>query len=124
MKLEDLIDKKVWSSMQGIALVDLNEDYFFIRSRFGNKITHNIGMAYLSGKQLWYAYPDIIASKIKTGRAPKIIKAYKFVPVGLQPTLKSIKLFGLSVDPRTTNFIKLLIEHRLESKRKSDFSHD
>ncbi len=118
IKLEDLTNKNVWSNLQGIGLVELNEDYFPIRSRFGGKITHNIGMAYLSGKQLWYTYADIIASKIKTGKAPKIIKAYRFLPVGLQPTLKPTKLFGLCVDPRTTDFIKLLIEHRLEVKEK------
>ena len=124
IKLKDLANKETWSKLQGIALVELQDDYFPLRAKYGNKTVHNIGVNYISGKQLWYAYPDIIASKIRTGRTPKIIRAIRFVPQGLQPTLKPTKLFGMDVDPRTTDFIKLLIEHRLEVQEKLKTDQD
>jgi len=126
VKLEDLTDLAIWrSKLRGIALIDVGaggDDIFPIRGKFGTKIVAGIGVNYVRGKQLWFSYPDIVASKLLSGKVPKIIKSYKFVPHGIQSTLTPIKLFGKMINPRETDLIKYLIERRLEIKKmlKSD----
>ena len=43
------------------------------------------------------SYPDIIASKLLTGKIPKAIKAFRFVPRGKQSNLSTITLFGKDI---------------------------
>jgi hypothetical protein len=118
IKLEDLTDLAIWrSKLRGIALVELDDDVFPIRGKFGTKVVSGIGVNYAKGKQLWFSYPDIVGSFLLSGKVPKIVKSYKFVPRGIQPTLKPIKLFGKIIDPRETDLIKYLVERRLEIKK-------
>ena len=118
VKLDDLTDKNLWKRLNGIALVDMDNDILPLRAKYGNKITYNIGLNYAKGKALWYTYPDIIASKLLTGKLPKIVKAYRFVPIGKQDNLSEITLFDNKLYPKKDDFIKHLIEHRLKVKQK------
>ena len=120
VKLEDLTDLAIWrSKLRGIALVELDDDVFPIRGKFGTKIVSGIGINYAKGKQLWFSYPDIVAAKLLgNGRVPRVIKTYKFVPHGgIQSGLKPIRLFGNLIDPLKTDLIKYLIERRLQIKK-------
>jgi hypothetical protein len=119
VKLEDLTENKIWSSeLRGLALVRVNNDIFPIRGLYGAKVVTGIGVNIAKGAELWFSYPDIVASKLLTdGKIPEIIKAYKIVPKGIQPTLKPIKLFGKTIDPTKTDLIKYLIERRLQIKK-------
>jgi hypothetical protein len=119
--LSDLQDKGVWRKFRGIALVKADADIFPIRAKYGNKTVYNIGINKVKGK-LYYAYPDIIATKLLTGKVPKIVKAYRFVSKGVQKDLKPIELFDKTIDTRKTSLIKAMIEHRLEVKEK--LKHD
>ena len=105
-------------NVQWKALVDVDNDILPLRANYNGKIVYNIGLNYAKGKALWYTYPDIIASKLLTGKTPKIIKAFRFVPKGKQNSLSMINLFGKSVHPENVDFIRYLIEHRLEIKQK------
>ena len=116
VKLEDLTNKEIWKSFKGFCLIETDSDILPLRARYGGKLVPNISLNNISGKQLWYAYPDVVASKILSGKVPKIIKSYKYVIHGKQ-TLKPVKLFGKIID-ENTDFIKMLIEHRLEVKEK------
>ena len=65
---------------------------------------------------------DLIASKLLTGILPTIEKAITFAPVGIQQNIpdEKIEIFkGVTVNPRKENFIKQLIEKRLEMKQSS-----
>ncbi len=118
IQLNDLTDKDLWKTLNGIALVDVDNDILPLRAKYNGKIAYNIGLNYAKGKALWYTYPDIIASKLLTGKKPKIIKAFRFVPKGKQSNLHTINLFGKSIHPENDDFIRYLIEHRLEIKQK------
>ncbi len=118
VRLEDLNDKSIGPKLRGMGLVRLNDDIFPIRGKYGNKIVTSIGVNYAKGKELWFSYPDIVASKLLTGRVPELVKTCRFKPVGIQPGLRPIKLFGNYVDPRKTDLIKYLIEHRLQIKER------
>ncbi|MDE1825337.1 MAG: hypothetical protein KGH61_01675 [Candidatus Micrarchaeota archaeon] len=118
IQLDDLTNKDLWKTLNGIALVDVDNDILPLRAKYNGKIAYNIGLNYAKGKALWYTYPDIIASKLLTGKAPKIIKAFRFVPKGKQSNLNTINLFGKNIEPEKDDFIRYLIEHRLEVKQK------
>ena len=119
VKLEDLTDKALWSSkLRGVALVRVDEDVFPIRGLYGNKVVTGIGVNYVKGAELWFAYPDIVVSVLLSGgKVPEVVKAYRLVPKGVQPGLKPIQLFGSIVDPSKTDLIKYLIERRLRIKK-------
>ena len=99
-----------------------------VRSGYGSKKAQNIGVNYLKstdGTSLWYTLSDLIASKLLTGHTPIIEKAITFAPVGMQQNIsdEEIEIFkGVTVNPRKENFIKELIEKRLEMKRPSENS--
>jgi len=118
VQLNDLTDRDLWKLLNGIALVDMDNDILPLRAKYGGKLAYNIGLNYAKGKALWYTYLDIIASKLLTGKTPKIIKAYRFEPKGKQGNFNSINLFGKRIDPQKDDFIRYLIEHRLEVKQK------
>lgn len=118
VRLEDLTDNETWASkLCGIGLVEVDDDIFPIRKRYGDKVVTSIGVNYARGARLWFSYADIVAAKLLgDGRVPKLIKTYKFVPYGVQQGLKPIQLFGNVIDPSKTDLIKFLIERRLKIK--------
>jgi hypothetical protein len=73
-----------------------------------------------SKKPIWYAGPDLVASKILTGKAPEIIKAYKVSVKGRQNGLRNVNLGGaVEVVPAYEDFYRKVIEQRISNK-KSD----
>ena len=62
---------------------------------------------------LWFSLPDIIASQLITGRAPRIVDAFRLDAVGKLEELKPISLrSAISVDPAKQDFFKVVIEQR------------
>lgn len=120
-KLEDIQNKENWKKLQGIVLVEPNEDIFPVRSKYGQQNVWNVGVNYLTSKiPLWYSITDVIASNLYTGKTPKILKAYQFVPVGMQKGLKAIEILGLKINPYKQDLFKELIEYRQKLKDKRD----
>ena len=70
------------------------------------------------GTSLWFALPDVIASKLLTGKIPIIEDAITFVPKGMQgfPSENTEILKDVFVNPAKEDFIKQIIEKRLELK--------
>jgi hypothetical protein len=69
---------------------------------------------------LWYSIADVLASKLYTGKTPKIIQAYKFVPVGMQKGLNSINIQGIQIDPYKDDLFKKLVEYRKQLQNQKD----
>ena len=114
-RLESLHDMSWWSGMTTICQVQPDEDIFPVRAKY-NGVSRNIGVNYVhSDTPLWYTLADCLASKLLTGRAPKIIQAIHFYPKGQQRNLRSIDLLGnpkFVVEPKTTDLYRRLIELR------------
>lgn len=71
-----------------------------------------------SPRPLWYAGPDLAAAVITDKARPRILRAWKLRPIGIQATLKPLDFRGeVRIDPRTGDFFRVLIEQR---KRTSD----
>jgi hypothetical protein len=93
--LEKTFDKTFWNDLSFFALVQPQDDILPVRTMYNEK-SLNIGVNRLtSDKPIWYAGPDLVASKILTGKEPQILKAIRMVPHGRQSCLKSTNLAGM-----------------------------
>jgi len=106
--LETLRDQSLWKDFVAIVQVRPEEDILPTRSHYGEKHEYNIGLTYLTSEPLWYALPDVLASKLHTGKLPRILRAIKFVPKWKQADLSEITIVGeLTINPQEDLFLKL-----------------
>lgn len=122
--VDDFQHKDTWSRLNAIVQVEPDGgDILPVRAKFDNKETYNIGDCYVSSaqsKKLWYALADVVNSKIRTGKTPRIIHAIRFIPVGKQRGLKPIILFGNKINPYKDNLFKAVIEQRKEVQQQQN----
>jgi len=126
--LNDINKKETWKNLTIICKIKPNNDILPVRSRYDTKHTTNIGVNYLKSADdtyLWYTLPDLIASKLLSGKTPVIEDAITFTPSGTQDKLNQIQILkGISLKPGQ-DFIKKLIEERLRIKEsQSDAEND
>lgn len=116
---DDLRDTAVWKKLNVICEVVPDEDIFIARSDF-NGVNYNLATAYLTAKEsLIYTLADVVASKLLTGKNPHIVRATRFIPVGVQEGLKTIKMIGgQDLDPEKEDFFIALAEQRQLYKKK------
>jgi hypothetical protein len=124
--LENTFDPNFWKQLSFFALIKPKDDILPIRTVYNGR-TKNIGLNYLkSTKPIWYAGPDLVASKILAGKPPQILKAVQLVPSGRQSGLKRANLGGMvEIDPAKDDFYRKVIEqrvsHRSNNKALADF---
>ena len=122
VKLDDIVNVKTWKSMTTICKIKPDGYIVPIRTDYGNKHTTNIGINHLKSTDdttVWYTLPDLIASKLLSGKTPTIEDAITFTPDGIQSDLKGIEILkGITVKPEE-DFIQKLIEERLRIKKES-----
>ncbi|MEU8693012.1 hypothetical protein [Streptomyces sp. NPDC048665] len=106
-----------WPSFVGIAQVQPDKDIFPVRTHYGPGEAANIGVNYFSATEPhWYAIPDVIASTLLTGKAPKVLKAYRFRSTGRADSLRPVSLLGrIEVRPEE-DFFKYAVEERQRVK--------
>ena len=113
--IERLQDPCFGPTITTICQVLPDEDIFPVRAKY-NGVSRNIGVNYVrSDEPLWYTLADCLASKLLTGKSPKIIQAIHFYPSGTQSNLRTVDLLGNSnynVDPTTTDLYRRLVELR------------
>lgn len=118
-----LLDPNVWPQLTFFALVAPQGDILPVRTTYGSdRVSNetNIGLNPLTSENpIWFAGPDILASALLTGKPPKILRAIRFEPVGVQKGLKSLKLGESSISPARDDFFRKVIEER-KRKKKSD----
>jgi hypothetical protein len=122
--LNEAFDKDFWKQLSFFALLKPNEDILPVRTVYDggpNKRTQNIGLNYLnSDAPIWYAGPDLIASKILTGKAPRILKAIQMIPGNPQKSLTTTNLGGMvEIKPAEEDFYRKVIEQRVSHKKTS-----
>lgn len=86
--LEDLQDKETWSYLS--ILVKVQTYGHILPTRFSvNKVTaYGETISNDSNHTAWYSLLDVVASKIRTGKAPRILDAYRLIPHGSIQTNK------------------------------------
>jgi hypothetical protein len=67
---------------------------------------------FTSEHAFWYTLPHCIASKLRTGKAPKVIEAIGFRPLEPQPNLRPITVAGAHIDLYEGGLFRKLVELR------------
>jgi hypothetical protein len=119
--VERLRRKEGWTDLTVLAQVLLDRNLFPVRAQYPEGETATIGMNHLSSdKPLWFTLADVLASKILTGRTPKVLPALRFEPLEKQEDLRSVAVAGKRIDPATEDFYQHLIMHRNILKARAD----
>jgi len=119
---EDCYKPATWKKLKFFALVEPDDDILPVRTVYDG-VTQNIGNNYLkSATLLWFAGCDLVASKIRTGKVPKIKRAIRLVPHGKQSGMKAVNLRGsmVEINPYKDDLFRKVIEQR--KLHKSDGS--
>jgi hypothetical protein len=125
IELDDLQDPKAWEQLTAIAQVEPDGDIFPVRAQYGGGEQYGLAQNYLSsstGERFWFTLADCIATKLRTGKAPKVIQAIRLTPRPPQDGLEPIDIAGnpnYRIDPYTDDFYVRLIDQRTEVKRQA-----
>jgi hypothetical protein len=124
--LERLQSKVIWTGLATLVRVLPDADVFPVRAAYSDEPQTTIGANYLSGDTpMWFTLADCIASKLATGKSPKVLEAVAYSPGPMQGGLCSVDIAGnpdYRVDPATTDFFKRMIELRQSIKIRRDAS--
>jgi len=117
--LETLRSSDLWQKVVVIVKIQPNGDTLPVRAPYGDKRVYNIGISHLTSPEpSWHTLPEVLQSKLLTGKSPKILRAIKFVPQGRQSGLVPTQIVGGSiVNPDEDLFLKL---RQLRRKIKED----
>lgn len=114
--LADLQIPEIWPMLTTLVQIEPDDDILPLRARYAGEQQATIGLNYLSTDQpLWFTLADCLASKILTGRSPKVVKALCFSPGEPQDDLKPISIAGndaYKIDPLSSDLYKRLIDLR------------
>jgi hypothetical protein len=112
--LNNCLNPAKWTEFVGFVQFVPQGDIVPCRAPYGGPSQWQIGTNPLwFDEALWYTIPCAVASKLLTGRAPRLAKAIRLVPQGTSPDIQPVLLRGaIRVDPRTDDFFKVVIEER------------
>lgn len=121
LTVSDLLRRDTWLDprMWTLCEVDPGGEILPVRSTYAGDASQppTIGWNCVSteaGVTLRYLVLDLIAAKVLSGRAPRIVKAITFEPVGRQE-VRSIRLLGVEVRPEE-DLVRKLSEERITEK--------
>ena len=120
LTVDALLKRETWENplLWTLCEVEADGDLLPMRSSYSNHgRPPTIGWNHVkteTGVTLPYLLPDVIAAKPLGGKAPKIVRAISFVPVGKQ-ALEPISILGAGVGPKD-NLIQRLSEARIKEK--------
>lgn len=128
IELAALQSKAAWQGLTTLVRILPDGDIFPVRADYEQKGQNTIGANYLTSETpLWFTLADCIASKLLTGKAPKVVEAITFAPGPKQSGLAPINISGneeYRVDPNETDFFKRVIELRQTIKQRRDNADD
>lgn len=122
------LDPANWKRLTGFAQIMPDGDVLPLRAKYsGTAWQISVNHVYASSDDpkdgLWYAWPDLVASVLLTGKMPRIVEAFRIAPIGKAKGLKPIKFRGqVPIDPRSQDFFKVVIEERMRLAKRADLS--
>jgi hypothetical protein len=125
---EWVLDASNWKRLAGFARIIPDGDVLPLRAKYrGN--SWQIGVNYVHASSddpkdgLWYAWPDLVASVLLTGKVPRIVEAFRLAPIGKAKGLKKLIFRGqVPIDPRSQDFFQAVIEERARLAARTDLS--
>lgn len=119
--LDDLFRREFWMRSSFFALVEPDDDILPVRAVYNGE-TQNIGINRLqSNEPIWFAGPDVVASKLLAGKVPHVARAIRMVPRGTQTGLRKTTLRSMvAIDPRRHDFFRHAVEQRQHYKNTNE----
>ena len=125
---DELRQQACWRELHVLVQIESAGAIVPVRADYDATGSTTIGLNHLTSEQpLWFTLADCIASKLLTGRAPKVVRAIRIVPMAVQEGLHSININGdaaRQVNPAQDDFYKLLIELRQNVKLELEDAQD
>jgi hypothetical protein len=123
---EKLFLPSTWKKFPAFVKVVPNGDLLPSRAKYSSAsndwqvaLNHLYATDNAASDGLWFSLPDAVASVLLTGKVPKIVDAFKLVPIGELPDLRPVRLSGeVSVDPRSQDLFRTVIEQRKSKIKK------
>ncbi len=130
--LDNCFDPETWRDFTFFAAIAPNGDIVPVRAGYsGAPGEYNIGVNPLypdaANTPMWYAGPDLVAAKLLTGKIPKVVRAFRLVPVDTQAGLKPVALRSdVAINPAADDFdfFRTVIEARKGLKNRDDLNND
>jgi len=119
--INEINKPEIWPKMLTVCKIVPDEDVLPVRSDYSKEIL-NVGLNHLKSKDetgLYYTLPDLIASKLLTGKSSKIIEAVTFFPQDVQSGLKDIEILPDIILKKDEDVFKKLIETRFAIKKQN-----
>jgi len=115
--LDGCFNPATWRDFTFLAEIEPDGDILPVRAAYGgNEGGWNIGVnPFHAATPHWYAGPDLIASTLLTGKPPRVTRAFRLVPMGIQPDLRPVMLRrAIPIDPTKDDedFFRTVIEER------------
>jgi len=122
---EEYFQPDKWKHLHWFALVKPDGDILPVRAAYDESSPRqtNIGVNHFTSElPVWYSGPDLIAAKLLGNKTPRIIRAVRLIPHGVQAGLKPVALTEkMTIDPGKDDFFRVIIEQRKRLQRdKSD----
>jgi hypothetical protein len=127
---EKLFLPSTWKRLPAFVKVVSNGDLLPSRAKYSPAsndwqvaVNHLFATEQAGSEGLWFSLPDVAASVLLTGKVPKIVDAFKLVPVGKVSGLRPVRLGGeVSVNPLTQDLFRTVIEQRKSKSKKGHTS--
>jgi hypothetical protein len=115
---DDLFNPAIWPKLNVYVLLQPEGDALPFKGEFRDDDWRLAVLPYHKDAPRWWALPDVLASKLLTGKAPKMLRAVRLRYTGKQPYLRPLTLYGrLRIDPARDDVYKLAVEERVKVKR-------
>lgn len=119
------LDPANWERLTGFARIVPDGDVLPLRAKYsGNSWQIGVNHVHASSDDpkdgLWFAWPDLAASVLLTGKVPRIVEAFRIAPIGKAKGLKAIQFRGqVPIDPCSQDFFKVVIEERMRLAKRA-----
>jgi hypothetical protein len=116
LTLDQLQDPAFWRRLRVLVRIRPDDDLLPVRAEYGPE-GRNIADVYVTGPPIWYPLADVIASAIRSGKAPEVVEALELVPSVEHVETKPWRLFGderYTIDLATQDFFTEVINLRTD----------
>jgi len=121
LKREDLFERDVWPQLRFFGQLTPDGDILPVRAAYNGKTPNIAFNHFVYDQPIFYAGPELADAKISgNGKSPKLLKAFRVVPQGIQPGLGPVMLRGeVPIDPLEGDLAPKIVESRARVKKSN-----
>ena len=120
--LDSCFDQRLWRKLTALVLVQPDGDMLPVRARYSEGGSFGIGVnPFFSGEPVWVTLADALASRLFTGKTPKILRCIRLTPVGRAAGIRPFSVRGSrEIDPTTEDVFRAMVEERRRLEQLGD----